>query len=74
MLSREGGLYFSSEDRREETAMPLYEFFCEKCQKEVALTMTIREREAGSARCPECGGSGLQPLMATFYSKTSKKS
>jgi len=54
--------------------MPLYEFLCEKCQKEVALTMTIKEREAGSARCPECGGSGLQPLMATFYSKTSKKS
>ncbi|MBI3457344.1 MAG: zinc ribbon domain-containing protein [Candidatus Rokubacteria bacterium] len=53
--------------------MPVYEFFCARCQKEVSLTLTIKERETGSTKCPACG-AGLEPLMATFYSKTSKKS
>jgi putative FmdB family regulatory protein len=53
--------------------MPLYEFYCSRCKKEVALTLTIKERESGTARCPECRGA-LEPLLATFYSKTSKKS
>jgi putative FmdB family regulatory protein len=53
--------------------MPVYEFYCSHCQKEVSLTLTLKERETGNARCPACGGA-LEPLMATFYSKTSKKS
>lgn len=52
--------------------MPLYEFMCPRCKKQVALTLTIKERESG-ATCPECGGP-LEPLLAAFYSKTSKKS
>ena len=35
--------------------MPLYEFFCDKCQKEVSLTLSISEREKGDAKCPQCG-------------------
>ena len=27
--------------------MPHYEFYCEKCEKEVTLTMSIAERERG---------------------------
>jgi len=54
------------------TVMPLYQFYCSKCQKEVALTLTVKAREAG-AKCPECQGR-LEPLLATFYSKTSRKS
>jgi putative FmdB family regulatory protein len=53
--------------------MPLYEFFCDKCQKEVSLTMSISEREKGAAKCPQCGGD-LRPLVGTFFSKTSRKS
>ncbi len=53
--------------------MPLYEFFCPQCQKEVSMTLTITERESGSVQCPDCHGP-VEPLMATFYSKTSKKS
>jgi putative FmdB family regulatory protein len=53
--------------------MPVYEFHCERCNKDVALTLTLRERETGSARCPDCR-SPLAPVMASFYSKTSKKS
>jgi putative FmdB family regulatory protein len=54
--------------------MPHYEFFCEKCKKEVTLTLTISERERGSYKCPSCGGKKLQPLMGAFFSKTSRKS
>lgn len=53
--------------------MPLYEFHCPRCEKEVSLALTVKERESGNAKCPECR-SPLEPLMATFYSKTSRKS
>jgi putative FmdB family regulatory protein len=53
--------------------MPLYEFYCETCGKEVALTLTMSERERGDYRCPGCSGKQLQPLMGTFFSKTSRK-
>jgi putative FmdB family regulatory protein len=54
-------------------AMPQYEFFCETCRKEVAMTLTMGERERGEYKCPDCGGKKLQPLMGTFFSKTSRK-
>jgi len=55
-------------------AMPTYEFLCNKCQKEFSVTMTIRERGEKKPTCPTCGGSDLEPLMAGFFSKTSRKS
>jgi putative FmdB family regulatory protein len=54
--------------------MPLYEFYCDKCAKEVSVTMTISEREKGQPTCPHCGGRELRPLMGTFFTQTSKKS
>ena len=54
--------------------MPTYEFLCNKCQKEFSVTMTIRERGEKKPTCPTCGGSDLEPLMASFFSKTSRKS
>ena len=53
--------------------MPHYEFHCERCQKEVTLTLSIGERERGDYKCPDCGGKKLEPLLATFFSKTSRK-
>jgi len=53
--------------------MPTYEFHCPRCRKEVSLILTVKERESGNVKCPDCRGS-LEPVMATFYSKTSKKS
>ena len=51
--------------------MPLYEFFCDKCQKEVSLTMSIQERQQGNPACPECGTSvpQLEPRSFSFNSK-----
>jgi len=53
--------------------MPHYEFYCEKCKKEVTLTVSIAERERGGYKCPGCGGKALKPLLGTFFSKTSRK-
>ena len=54
--------------------MPLYQFFCDKCQKEVSLTLSISERQKGEAKCPLCGSRDMRPLVGTFFSKTSRKS
>jgi putative FmdB family regulatory protein len=54
--------------------MPQYEYFCDRCNKEVTLAMSMSEHGKGSAACPECGGGGLRPLVGTFFSKTSRKS
>jgi putative FmdB family regulatory protein len=53
--------------------MPTYEFHCDQCRKDVALTLTLRERESGTPACPGCHGP-LRPVLASFYSKTAKKS
>lgn len=54
--------------------MPTYEFRCEKCGKEFSVTTTLKEREAGGIACPGCGAKELEPLMASFFAKTSRKS
>jgi putative FmdB family regulatory protein len=54
--------------------MPLYEFYCEKCQREVTVPMTISEHERGGAACPGCGSRELKPLVGSFFPKTSRKS
>lgn len=54
--------------------MPLYEYFCDKCQREVTIPMSIGQHEKGGASCPDCGGTKLRPLVGTFFAKTSRKS
>ena len=54
--------------------MPLYEYFCGKCQKDVTIPMSISEHEKGGAVCPRCGDRALRPLVGSFFSKTSRKS
>ena len=54
--------------------MPVYEYQCDKCDREVALTLSIREHEKGEVNCPGCGSESLRPLLSAFMSQTSKKS
>jgi putative FmdB family regulatory protein len=54
--------------------MPVYEYFCERCQKDVTLAMSISDHERGGAKCPTCGSTELRPQVGTFFSKTSRKS
>ncbi len=50
--------------------MPVYEYYCEKCQREVTLTLTIREHETSKVMCPNCGSNALRPRLSTFVSQT----
>ena len=50
--------------------MPVYEYYCDKCQREVTLTL----HDKGQIKCPKCGGKALRPLVSTFFSQTSRKS
>jgi putative FmdB family regulatory protein len=54
--------------------MPLYEYYCEKCQREVTIPMTISAHDKGGASCPQCGGTQMRPLMGTVFTQTSRKS
>jgi putative FmdB family regulatory protein len=54
--------------------MPLYEYFCGKCNKEVTLTMTISEHGKVAAACPQCGSKEMRPLVSTIFTQTSRKS
>ena len=59
---------------RKEIIMPMYEYYCDTCDREVMLTLSISEHEKGRIQCPTCGGKSLRPLLSTFVSQTSRKS
>ncbi len=53
--------------------MPLYEYRCDSCQRDVTIPMSISEHDKGGASCPQCGGS-LRPQLGTVFTQTSRKS
>jgi putative FmdB family regulatory protein len=55
-------------------AMPVYEYYCDTCKKEVTQTMSISAHEKGGAACPDCGGRSLKPLVGSVFTQTSRKS
>lgn len=54
--------------------MPFYEFHCKKCDRTFGVNLSIKEREEGKIACPTCGSKKVEPLLAPFFAKTSKKS
>ncbi len=54
--------------------MPVYEYYCNKCERGVTLTLTIREHDRGKTACPKCGGKALRQQLSTFASQTARKS
>ncbi len=54
--------------------MPLYEYYCDKCQREITLTQTISAHDKGEAVCPSCGNRALRPLIGKVFTQTSRKS
>jgi putative FmdB family regulatory protein len=54
--------------------MPRYEYYCDNCRCEVAVTLSIGQHDKGVPACPQCGGKDLRPLVSTFFSQTSRKS
>lgn len=48
--------------------MPIYEYFCPKCQAEFELMRPVSQATE-PASCPQCGSAG-QKLVSVFGSKT----
>lgn len=55
--------------------MPVYEYFCESCQKEFEVALTLKEHDhEEQLQCPKCGGHKVHQMAAAFTAVTSKKS
>ena len=54
--------------------MPIYEFFCNKCQKKFTAILTLSEYEEKKPKCPECGSEDAEQEVASVSVVTSKKS
>jgi putative FmdB family regulatory protein len=54
--------------------MPVYEYYCDKCERDVTLTLTVSEHEKGKMKCPKCGSKALRKLLSKFLTQTSRKS
>jgi putative FmdB family regulatory protein len=57
------------------SAMPSYEYECEKCGEKFTLKLTFEEHDQSKqVKCPKCGGQRAQRVIAAVFAKTSKKS
>ena len=55
-------------------AMPTYEFRCNNCGTVFERQEHIAEHEKSHPPCPKCNSKAVQPVLAEFYTVTSKKS
>jgi putative FmdB family regulatory protein len=46
--------------------MPVYEYYCDKCDREVAFALTISQREKGQVKCPKCLGGRIGRPRRSF--------
>ena len=54
--------------------MPLYEFFCQDCDKMFTKVLSLVEYDKGEIICPKCGSKKVIQGPSTFFAVTSKKS
>jgi putative FmdB family regulatory protein len=54
--------------------MPTYQYRCKKCGKSFERSEHIAEHEKSHPLCPKCSSKQVEPVLADFYAKTSKKS
>ncbi len=54
--------------------MPIYEYRCEDCSHEFAVTMSMSEHDKAKVACPECNSVQVTQKFSLFSAKTSKKS
>jgi putative FmdB family regulatory protein len=55
--------------------MPLYEFFCRRCEKSFSVVMHVAEHDAAVPRCPKCRRKdSVEKRLSTFTAVTSRKS
>ncbi len=54
--------------------MPHYDYRCLECKKKFSLVLSIKDHDAGKAKCPKCGGKKVEQQITLFQAKTSRKS
>ncbi|WP_333840322.1 FmdB family zinc ribbon protein [Pelomicrobium sp.] len=54
--------------------MPIYEYQCRECGEKFERSEPMAEHGREKPRCPKCGGDKVEPLLAPFFAKTSRKS
>ncbi|MDP2969442.1 MAG: zinc ribbon domain-containing protein [Deltaproteobacteria bacterium] len=54
--------------------MPTYDYRCPTCKKKFSLILSIKDHDAGKAKCPKCQGKKVEQLITLFQAKTSRKS
>jgi putative FmdB family regulatory protein len=54
--------------------MPVYDFLCNACGKEFALTLHLAEYDKHDVACPSCQSRRVERVVASFEVVTSKKS
>lgn len=54
--------------------MPIYEYFCEACEKPFEIVLSIHEHDEQKIVCPKCGSGKVHQMAAAFTAVTSKKS
>ena len=54
--------------------MPMYDYKCSDCGKESLVVLTLKEHEAGIAKCPACNSTNTKQLYTSFIAHTTKKS
>jgi putative FmdB family regulatory protein len=55
--------------------MPLYEFYCRRCEKPFTAVMHVAEHDTGVPECPQCHRKDeVQKQMSSFTAVTSRKS
>ncbi len=53
--------------------MPTYEYACAACGHQFELVEHVSEHMAAH-KCPKCGSEKVEPRVAQFFAKTSRKS
>ena len=58
----------------ETSAMPTYQYRCEKCGKLFERSEHIAEHADAHPPCPDCKSTAVQRVLTAFIAKTSRKS
>lgn len=54
--------------------MPVYEYECQACRHVFTVTLSVKQHDEKTAKCPQCGSANLQQLLSGISAKTSRKS
>jgi putative FmdB family regulatory protein len=54
--------------------MPMYEYKCLDCGKELVLSLSLKDHDSGSVACPSCNSKRMEQLITSVMAQTSRKS